>query len=89
MRSLAEQATTVISLATQLHSIATGNLIPMYHILPGGQVRPKYFYMVDMSEFAVGKLANRGSLATRGILTNVQDFLVIVERGLQGWCQPA
>jgi hypothetical protein len=60
----------------------------MYHVLPGGQVRPVYFYVVDMSEFAVSKLANRGSLAARGILTNAQDFLVIVERGVQGWCRP-
>ncbi len=88
MRALASQATTVIALATQLHSIATGNLIPLYHVLPGGQVRPVYFYVVDMSEFAVGKLADRGSLAARGILTNAQDFLVILERGLRGWCRP-
>jgi hypothetical protein len=89
MRALAGQATTVIALATQLHSIATGNLMPSYQVLPDGQVRPVYFYVVDMSEFAVGKLANRGSLAARGILTNVQDFLVILERGLsRGWCQP-
>ena len=87
MRALAGRATTVIALATQLHSIATGNLIPMYHVLPDGQIRPVYFYVVDMSEFAVGKLANRGSLAARGILTNAQDFLVILERGLKGWCR--
>ncbi len=82
MRALAGRATTVIALATQLHSIATGNLIPIYKILPDGQVRPVYFYIVDMSEFAADKLANRGSLAARGILTNAQDFLVILERGL-------
>jgi lysine-ketoglutarate reductase/saccharopine dehydrogenase-like protein (TIGR00300 family) len=87
MRALAGQATTVIALATQLHSIATGNLIPLYHVRPDGVVRPVYFYVVDMSEFAVAKLANRGSLAARGILTNAQDFLVILERGLQGWCR--
>ncbi len=88
MRALASHATTVIALATQLHSIATGNLIPMYHVLSGGQVRPVYFYVVDMSEFAVVKLANRGSFAARGILTNAQDFLVILARGLQNWCRP-
>lgn len=88
MRALARRATTVIALATQLHSIATGNMIPMYHVLPGGQVRPVYFYVVDMSEFAVVKLANRGSLAARGILTNAQDFLVILERGLRGRSRP-
>jgi hypothetical protein len=82
MRALTIRATTVIAVATQLHSIAVGNMIPGYHVRPDGQVRPVYFYMVDMSEFAAGKLANRGSLAARGILTNAQDFLVILERGL-------
>ena len=73
----------MIAVATQLHSIAAGNMIPGYHVLPDGQVRPVYFYVVDMSEFAAGKLTNRGSLAARGILTNAQDFLVILERGLR------
>jgi hypothetical protein len=82
MRALTKRATTVIAAATQLHSIAAGNMIPGYHVLPDGQVRPVYFYVVDMSEFAAEKLANRGSLAARSILTNVQDFLVILERGL-------
>ncbi len=82
MRGLSGRATTVIAVATQLHSIAAGNLTPMYQISPQGQVRPVYFYVVDMSEFAADKLANRGSLAARSILTNAQDFLVILERGL-------
>lgn len=82
MRSLASHATTVIALATQLHAIATGNLIPCYRVLEKGKVRPVYFYSVDMSEFAADKLANRGSLSAHAILTNVQDFVVILERGL-------
>jgi hypothetical protein len=57
-------------------------MIPIYQVLPDGQVRPVYFYMVDMSEFAANKLANRGSLSVHPILTNAQDFLVILERGL-------
>jgi lysine-ketoglutarate reductase/saccharopine dehydrogenase-like protein (TIGR00300 family) len=87
MRHLTRQATTVIALATQLHSIATGNMLPCYQVLTNGQVRPVFFYIVDMTEFAVDKLANRGSLATRSILTNVQDFLVTLERGLRKRCQ--
>ncbi|MDD3952038.1 MAG: hypothetical protein PHW59_13035, partial [Desulfobacterales bacterium] len=83
MRDLAQKATTVIALATQLHAIATGNMVPCYHVEPGGRVRPVYFYVVDMSEFAVSKLADRGSLTVRSILTNVQDFVVTVERGLR------
>jgi lysine-ketoglutarate reductase/saccharopine dehydrogenase-like protein (TIGR00300 family) len=82
MRALTQRATTVVAVATQLHSIAAGNLIPGYHALPGGRVRPVYFYVVDMSEFAAHKLTNRGSLAARPILTNAQDFLVILQRGL-------
>jgi lysine-ketoglutarate reductase/saccharopine dehydrogenase-like protein (TIGR00300 family) len=82
MRGLSRRATTVIAVASQLHSIATGNMIPVYHVLAEGRVRPVYFYTVDMSEFAADKLANRGSLAARGILTNAQDFLVILEKGL-------
>jgi len=83
MREIARQATTVIALATQLHSIATGNMVPSYTVSADGTtVRPVFFYIVDMSEFAVSKLANRGSLTARSIITNVQDFIVTVERGL-------
>jgi hypothetical protein len=82
MRQLTRRATTIICLATQLHAIATGNMTPSYAVTPSGQVRPVYFYSVDMSEFAVSKLADRGSLTARSILTNVQDFAVTVARGL-------
>lgn len=82
MRSLARRATTVIALATQLHAIATGNMLPCYHVLESGDVRPVFFYTVDMSEFAVSKLLDRGSLTARAILTNVQDFVVTLQRGL-------
>lgn len=82
MRELTRRATTVISMATQLHSIATGNMIPAYKVMPDNSVRPVYFYTVDMSEFAANKLADRGSLTARSILTNAQDFVVNLERGL-------
>lgn len=81
MRALTGRATTVLALATQLHAIATGNMVPSFRVVEG-RVRPVYFYTVDMSEFAVNKLANRGSLTARSILTNVQDFVVTLERGL-------
>lgn len=84
MRLLTRRATTIICLATQLHAIATGNMTPSYTVTQTGQVRPVYFYSVDMSEFAVSKLADRGSLTARSILTNVQDFVVTVARGLIG-----
>ncbi|SHE96664.1 TIGR00300 family protein [Desulfacinum infernum DSM 9756] len=83
MRDQVRRATTIVALATQLHAIATGNMAPSYRVLEDGTVRPVFFYTVDMSEFAVQKLANRGSLTARSILTNVQDFVVTVERGLR------
>jgi hypothetical protein len=83
MRALTRRATTIIAMATQLHAIATGNMAPSYIVMGKEQVRPVYFYSVDMSEFAVSKLADRGSLTAHSILTNVQDFIVTVERGLR------
>ncbi len=82
MREIIGQATTVITLATQLHAIATGNMTPCYTV-KDGVVRPVHFYTVDISEFAVGKLHDRGSLSAKSIVTNVQDFLVNVERNLK------
>lgn len=76
MREHARKATTVISMATQLHSIAFGNMTPSYKVLEDGTVRPVNFFVVDMSEFSADKLANRGSSQAQAILTNVQDFIV-------------
>lgn len=82
MRSHIRKATTVICLATMLHTIATGNMTPSYRVLEDGTVRPVYFYCVDIAEFTVNKLVDRGSLASRGIVTNVQDFIAHVGKGL-------
>jgi len=71
----------VIGLATQLHTIATGNMTPSY-VTKNGVIRPVNFYTVDISEFAVNKLRDRGSLAVKSIVTNVQDFLVHIKHGL-------
>ena len=59
MRELVQQATTVICVATQLHTIATGNMTPSYCVR-GGRVRPVYLYCVDISEFVTNKLRDRG-----------------------------
>ena len=82
MRNQLRSATTVICMATMLHTIATGNMTPSYRVLADGTVRQVYFYCVDVSEFAVNKLADRGSLSARGIVTNVQDFVVLLQKGL-------
>ena len=82
MRALVSQATTVICMATQLHTIATGNMTPSFRV-KDGVVRPVFFYTVDISEFAVNKLRDRGSLAVTSLIANAQDFLVHVMRGIQ------
>lgn len=82
MRQHARKATTVICLATQLHSIATGNMTPAYQVA-AGRVRPVFIYSVDVSEFAVNKLKDRGTLEVTSIVTNIQDFLVHIQRELE------
>jgi len=82
MRSEVKSATTVICMATMLHSIAVGNMTPSYRVLPDGTIRQVYFYCVDISEFTVNKLTDRGSLCAKGIVTNVQDFVVNLEKKL-------
>ena len=82
IRSHIRKATTVIGLATVLHTIAAGNMTPTYRVMPDGRIRQIYFYIVDTSEFAVNKLGDRGSLASKGIVTNVQDFVCNLAKGL-------
>ena len=57
-------------------------MTPTYRVAKGGKVRPLYFYSVDVSEFAVNKLTDRGSLGVRTLVTNAQDFVVNIKRGL-------
>lgn len=82
MRVHARRATTVIAMATQLHSIAFGNQVPGYRVLEDGSVRPVILVVVDTTEFSADKLANRGSAQARAFLTNVQDFLINLRRKL-------
>ncbi len=82
MRNQIRTATTVICMATMLHTIATGNMTPSFRVMNDGTVRQVYFYCVDVSEFAVNKLGDRGSLSARGIVTNVQDFIVLLQKNL-------
>lgn len=82
MRQMITGATTMICLATMLHTIAAGNMTPSYTVGDDGQVRPVFFYTVDISEFVTNKLRDRGSLSATPIIANVQDFITIVAKGL-------
>jgi len=74
VREHTKKATTVVCLASQLHTIATGNLTASY-VISGGEVRPVFIYAVDISEFVLNKLRDRGTLEVTTIVSNVQDFL--------------
>lgn len=50
--------------------------------MPDVTIRPVYFYAVDADEFVVNKLLNRESLSETTVVTNVQDFIMLVARGL-------
>lgn len=82
MRDLIKSSTTVICLATMLHTIATGNMTPSFRQISDGTIRPLYLYCVDSSEFVVNKLLDRGSLSATTMVANVQDFITRVARGL-------
>ena len=82
MRQHVKKATTVIGMATTLHTIATGNMTPSFRVLEDGTIRPVYFYSVDTSDFSANKLADRGSLSAKGIVANAQDFITKVAAAL-------
>lgn len=79
MRAHAVRATGVIMIATALHSIATGNMLPAYvYREETGEVRPLTTICVDSSEFVVSKLKDRGTHQAFGVITNAQDFLHVL-----------
>jgi lysine-ketoglutarate reductase/saccharopine dehydrogenase-like protein (TIGR00300 family) len=78
MRAHAKKATMAILVATALHSIATGNMLPMFIALPDGRMRELPTICVDSSEFVVSKLKDRGTHQAFGVVTNAQDFMHIL-----------
>jgi lysine-ketoglutarate reductase/saccharopine dehydrogenase-like protein (TIGR00300 family) len=65
MRELLDDVDVAVMLATTLHAIATGNLLPA-----GVET-----YCVDINQAVVTKLADRGSHQTLGIVTDVGLFM--------------
>jgi hypothetical protein len=65
MRAKVQDAGFCLMIATTLHSIATGNLLPAR--VPVA--------CVDISPSVVTKLADRGSWQTVGVVTDVEPFL--------------
>lgn len=74
MREHTKDATAIVMVATVLHSVATGNMTPTYRV-EGDEIIPVPVICVDMDEFSVTKLADRGTGQAYPVLTNAQDFL--------------
>lgn len=81
MRKHARRTSTMIMMSAILFTIATGNMTPSYNEFDG-LVRPVYMYTIDIQEFAVNKLSDRGTVTAVTMVTNAQDFIRNVDRAL-------
>jgi lysine-ketoglutarate reductase/saccharopine dehydrogenase-like protein (TIGR00300 family) len=85
MREHTVLATGAIFVATALHAIAVGNMLPAFHTRRGAP-EPLMTICVDQTEFVVNKLKDRGTHQAYGVVTNAQDFMHVlrfyVERAL-------
>jgi len=78
MKRHTTKATMAILIATALHAIATGNMLPAFVTGADGSLRELPTICVDSSEFVVSKLRDRGSHQAFGVVTNAQDFMHIL-----------
>jgi lysine-ketoglutarate reductase/saccharopine dehydrogenase-like protein (TIGR00300 family) len=78
MREMTSRATMVVMVATALHAIAVGNMLPTFCVRPDGEMSEITTICVDQTEFVVGKLKDRGTHQAFGVVTNAQDFMRLV-----------
>jgi len=78
MKTHTTKATMAILIATALHAIATGNMLPAFVTESNGTMRELPTICVDSSEFVVSKLKDRGTHQAFGVVTNAQDFMHIL-----------
>ncbi len=87
MREHTVRATGAVLIASALHAIAVGNMLPAYHTHHDGVPMPLMTVCVDQTEFVVNKLKDRGTHQAFGVVTNAQDFMHVlrfyVEKGTQ------
>jgi lysine-ketoglutarate reductase/saccharopine dehydrogenase-like protein (TIGR00300 family) len=74
MRAHTARATGAVFIATALHAIAVGNMLPAFHTHRGAP-EPLMTICVDQTEFVVTKLKDRGTHQAYGVVTNAQDFM--------------
>jgi lysine-ketoglutarate reductase/saccharopine dehydrogenase-like protein (TIGR00300 family) len=83
MREQTTKATMVVMVASALHSIAAGNMLPTFCVAPDGEIREITTICVDQTEFLVSKLKDRGTHQAFGVVTNAQDFMRVLQLELQ------
>ncbi len=86
MRGYTKKATAAVFLATALHAIAVGNMLPAY-VEVGDMVRSLPTICVDTEEFVVNKLRDRGTHQAFGVVTNAQDFMQVLRMHVEQWEQ--
>jgi lysine-ketoglutarate reductase/saccharopine dehydrogenase-like protein (TIGR00300 family) len=88
MRAHTSTATFAIFVATALHAIAVGNMLPAF--VDTGvteDIRPLTTICVDQTEFVVTKLRDRGTHQAYGVVTNAQDFMHVLRFYVERWQQ--
>ena len=83
MRAHTVKATMAVMIATALHSIAVGNMLPAYYEDPQRGLQELPTICVDASEFLVSKLKDRGTHQAVGVVTNAQDFMSILRAAVE------
>lgn len=78
MREHTVRATGAIFVATALHAIAVGNMLPAFHAHYDGVPSELMTICVDQTEFVVNKLRDRGTHQAYGVVTNAQDFMHVL-----------
>ncbi len=84
MREHTVLATGAIFVATALHAIAVGNMLPAFHTR-SGPPEPLMTICVDQTEFVVNKLKDRGTHQAYGVVTNAQDFMHVLRHYVEQW----
>lgn len=88
MREIATQATFAVFVATALHAIAVGNMLPAFvDAARPEDIRPLATICVDQTEFVVNKLRDRGTHQAYGVVTNAQDFTHVLRFYVEKWEQ--
>jgi lysine-ketoglutarate reductase/saccharopine dehydrogenase-like protein (TIGR00300 family) len=87
MREHTVKATGAIFVATALHAIAVGNMLPAFYLDGNGAPAPLMTICVDQTEFVVNKLKDRGTHQAYGVVTNAQDFMHVLRFYCERWEQ--